>query len=198
MRLLALAFAALTLVMASFLALPAQALACSAEWPTFEQVLKRADAIVLGSVTAALNTDEDAYPERFTLSVERVLRGRAGPTLEVTRQASLCGDGLSEADIGLRLIIASDMRFYRSTIAPYWWEFPNGRLDGWAEYPAGITTLDELADRIAALPDSATDEQTGNAATGAVWPLAVTGLLALILFLARPPAAWRRQGSTGR
>jgi hypothetical protein len=44
----------------------------------------------------------------------------------------------------MRLLVATDVKFYSQTFAPLWWD-RHGELDGYAEWPDEIGSLD--ADR---------------------------------------------------
>lgn len=180
--------AALLLALAGLVAaLPSSATACLAEAPTFEQVLEGSRSIVLGRVTRAINDNDHPYPDRFVIAVERTLRGPARSEVVVKQRAGLCGDGLGPDSVGQRVIIALDLRFYGQNLSPYWWQFPNGEMRGWAQTPPGISSLDELADRIAvSLLDTATDVSSPTDSQPTAWLAFVAGLAALALFLLRP------------
>jgi hypothetical protein len=195
MRLVLLPPAALVIALVAALSVPLPAAACSlARNPTLEEVLDGDGPIVLGRVTSAVNTDTDSNPDELTITVERVVRGHAGETVVVDQPASLCKDGISW-DFDYRLIIALGVPFFNETLSPYWYEFSNGELRGWAEIPAGVTTLDELADAIAALPDTATAKPNQGAPIGDSWAPVLLGLLALVMFLVRPLARTRQEVS---
>jgi hypothetical protein len=187
MRLALLTPAALVIAFVAALSVPLPAAACSvARGPTLQEVLDGDGPIVLGRVTGAVNTDTDSSPDELTITVERVLRGRAGETVVVDQPASLCRDGISW-DFDYRLIIALGVPFFDETLSPYWWEFGDeAELRGWAQIPAGVTTLDDLADLIAALPDTATAYPEQDAAISGTWVPALAGLVALLFLLVRP------------
>jgi hypothetical protein len=175
----------LVLLAGAFVALPVRAAACDASWPTFTEVLEQADEIIVGKVTDVRQVEGSRWPVA-TLSVERILRGDVGASLVVDRPAYLCGDGLSEADLGRRVLIATNVVHGPMTLSPYWWEW-RGRLEGWADTPSGIDSLDELVRRIAAqLPDTATEDRPAQAAEDATRSLLVVGILAFVTVWLRP------------
>lgn len=188
---------ALLLALVGLTALPSSTAACDAEWPTFSQLLDGSSVIVLGTVTEALNMDDHPFPETYVVSVERVLKGSAGETVTVQQRAYLCGDGLIPDDVGRRILIATDLRFYSATLSPFWWQLPGGRLHGWAETPPGVSSLDELAERIAAaLPDTATAAPATASAAHGGRPIALIAAAALGLFVVRGPWLRRRSPSS--
>jgi hypothetical protein len=176
------------LALVALVAMPAAAWGCQSEEPGLKQVLEGSHVVVVGIVASGVQTDSDLYPDRFTIEVERTLRGRARASITIESPAGLCGDGLGPAHIGQRLIIADGMRFYGQRLAPFWWTV-DGQLVGWASLPSWVTTLDELVEHIDALPDTATEDLVADSMTRAgLWPLAPIGLLAVLLFLRRPIA----------
>lgn len=188
------ALSAFLFALVALVALPRPLAACSALVPTFDAAVQGSSLVVLGTVTKATNTDESSHPDEFTIRVERVLRGAHVNRIVIDQPAYLCGDNLGPDSVGRRVIVATDVPFYRQLLSPFWWERRPGVLDGLAEFPAGVTTLDELADRIAALPDTATEDPARGATPGSlVWTHALVGLLALAVFVARPFA--RRRAS---
>ncbi len=176
---------AIVAAMASLLLVTKPVVACDAFVPTFQEVIEGADAILIGEVTE-VGRRPDLRWNAVRIEVQRVLRGQAGDALVVDQPAYLCGDGLEQRDVGRRVLIATDVNFGFTEVAPYWW-MQRGQLEGWAETPAGVATIDELANLIAALPDTAIDQpnQDGRP-TPSPWLPALAGLMALVVFAVRP------------
>jgi hypothetical protein len=170
---------------------PAAASACTAEAPTVQQVVDGASVIVRGRVVREVDVDADAWPDRFTVAVDRVLRGQAGRRIVVHQPAYLCGDQLAPGSVGTELIVGLDVRFYSRVLSPYWQINGDGDLWGFAEVPEGVTTLDALADYIAAMPDTAQAWASKGRAVVAPLVLLSIALLALAHFLAKPIAKRR-------
>jgi hypothetical protein len=163
--------------------------ACSSVFPTFDDVLASESPIVIGRVIST-GHDEPTY----TVAVERVVRGHADSTVVVTTWSTYCGDGLVGDGLpaGTRLMIALDVPSTASmnpakALAPFWF-YHRGQVHGAIEGTPLVSSLDELADRIAALPDTAADVP---AHSSLMFYVSVAGLLALLaagIFFLKPPS----------
>src|SRR5688500_4162404 len=138
--------------------------ACISESPSFAQVVARADTIA--RVTIVDGTDYDTQRDIEVFRVERVLKGRPGPLIELVNPMSgLCGDriGSMTSDhgngAGQTIILATDVEYFDQVLQPFW-HVGVGGFGGSAGWPVAAENLDELEAAIVAavrVPDTATD-----------------------------------------
>ena len=146
--------------------------ACISESPTFAQVVARADTIA--RVTIVDGTDYDAQRDIEVFRVERILKGKPGPLIELLNPKSgLCGDpiGAMTTDhggggVGETIILATGVEYYGEVIHPFWHQGLGG-LGGMAARPAAADTMAKLEGAILtalAAPDTSTSP-TGETAS---------------------------------
>jgi hypothetical protein len=187
MRVIAALFLAL---LAAVLAPASAAVACSPHVPTFDYVMKTDSTIVIGRLGARTEGDRTRdTPPRVTIDVTRVLRGTASETVAADDWTTACRDELPVTH--RRVIVALDVPFGDDEYTVYW-TWGRGSMHSVAEENPRVGSLNELANRIAALPDTATDSEAGPWHTRAALMLAPLGLLVLGYLVAKPITRRRR------
>ncbi len=137
-------------------------------------------------MTIVDGTDYDTQRDIEVFRVERVLKGRPGPLIELVNPMSgLCGDriGSMTSDhgngVGQTIILATDVEFFDQVLQPFW-HVGVGGFGGSAGWPVAAENLDELEAAIVAavrVPDTATDP-AGLASVAAAPGLATLVLIA--------------------
>ena len=160
--------------------------------PSFRKAAPFAASILIGTVVAVapdeLNS-EDGASYRFTVAVERTLRGPAVPTLVVSRlETGACVRWLSAA-MGDRLALALDVRAEDPSVPTN----TAGWLAGTPPDAYETVTLAEVLDFAASRKPPDTSTGPGSDDRPASGPLA-----ALAVFAIACVASLRRTGAAGR
>ncbi len=171
------------------------AAACSGPSPTLDQVVNRAEYIVLATVTS--HTPVVGAPDRWEMRVDQTLKGTTSDVIHIANaKVGICSDDLV-AGIGRQLVLAHGISFEGFSIDAY--VSFNGdnvaHATSFAEFTRPATLADVLAALRAKLPDTATADSP--AATDDMLPLiayslalAVGGWLTLQLRSRRVPRKW--------